>query len=306
MRLSLLAASVAAGLAFAGGAQAESLTGQPLVDAAWLKSNLGNESLVVLDIRDAVENVNPYDKAHVPGAVSAPYSTAGWRTEVQGVPGMLPPVDQIEALIGGLGVDGGDHVVIVPNGTDSSEFGGATRVYWTFKALGHEAVSILDGGARAWEAAGGEVTAEAAKPEAAEFTAEPNAEYLATTADVEKAIEEGVALLDGRPVEQFKGESKSPVVRALGTLPGAVNIPHSKLYDAEKASFASPETVASLAAEVGIEAGENNIAFCNTGHWASIAWFALSEVQGNKNTKMYDGSMAEWTVDPARPVEAGS
>lgn len=27
------------------------------------------------------------------------------------------------------------------------------------------------------------------------------------------------------------------------------------------------------------------------------------EVLGNKNTTMYDGSMAEWTADPARPVE---
>lgn len=306
MRFSLLATVMAAGLAFATGAQAERLTDQPLVDAAWLKSNLRNESLVVIDVRDAVKKVNPYEKAHIPGAVSAPYSTAGWRTEVQGVPGMLPPLEKVEALIGSLGVDSDDHVVIVPNGTDSTEFGGATRVYWTFKALGHDAVSILDGGARAWEAAGGETTAETVKPEPAEFTAEPNAQYLATTADVEKALEENVALLDGRPVEQFKGASKSPVVRTLGTIPGAVNIPHSKLYDAAKASFASPETVAKLAADVGIEADEETIAFCNTGHWASIAWFALSEVQGNKNTKMYDGSMAEWTADPARPVEAGS
>lgn len=306
MRLSLLATVVATGLAFSGAALAERLTDQPLVDAAWLKSNLDNDSLVVIDVRDAVENVNPYDKAHVPGAVSAPYSTAGWRTEVEGVPGELPPVEEIEALIGSLGVEADDHVVIVPNGTDSSEFGGATRIYWTFKALGHEAVSILDGGARAWEAAGGETNAEAVTPEAAEFNAEPNAQYLVTTADVEKALADGTPLVDGRPAAQYRGESKSPVVRALGTIPGAVNIEHSRLYDAEKASFASKETVAGLAEGVGLEADEANITFCNTGHWASIAWFALSEVQGNKNTKMYDGSMAEWTADPARPVENGS
>ena len=51
-----------------------------------------------------------------------------------------------------------------------------------------------------------------------------------------------------------------------------------------------------------LEGDEANIAFCNTGHWASVAWFGLSEVLGNKNTSMYDGSMAEWTADPARPV----
>jgi thiosulfate/3-mercaptopyruvate sulfurtransferase len=35
-------------------------------------------------------------------------------------------------------------------------------------------------------------------------------------------------------------------------------------------------------------------------------WFGLSEIEGNKNTKMYDGSMAEWAADPARPVQPGS
>ncbi len=64
-----------------------------------------------------------------------------------------------------------------------------------------------------------------------------------------------------------------------------------------------PETIAALAEGVGLAEDEENIVFCNTGHWASIAWFALSEVAGNKNTAMYDGSMAEWTADPARPVQ---
>lgn len=303
MRAPLFAAAVVAGLALATGATAEPLTGQPLVEPAWLKSNLGNENLVVIDVRDAVNNVNPYDAAHVPGAVSAPYSTAGWRTEVQGVPGMLPPVEQVEALISGLGVDNDDHVVLVPAGTDSTEFGAATRVYWTFKVLGHDAVSILDGGWRAWEAAGGELTDDAVTPEPAEFEAEFQPELLATTAEVEQALAGGTALVDGRPAAQFKGEAKSPVVRVAGTIPGAVNIEHSNLYDTQNAAFAPKERVADLAESVGLEADEANIAFCNTGHWASIAWFGLSEVLGNENTKMYDGSMAEWTADPAHPVE---
>jgi len=306
MRPSLIAATLGAALVFATGANAERLTDQPLVDAVWLKAHLGDKSLVVVDVRDADKEGNPYDKGHVPGAVNAPYSTAGWRAEVNGVPGMLPPVDQIASTIGALGISNDSHVVIVPNGTDSSEFGGATRVYWTFKVLGHDAVSILDGGERAWEAAGGDLSTEAAKPAPASFTGELKKELLATTADVEKARAEGVKLIDGRPAAQFKGEAKSPVVRAAGTIPGAANLENGKLYDAGKASFASKEAVANLSKAVGLGAEEENIAFCNTGHWASVVWFGLSEIEGNKNTKMYDGSMAEWAADPARPVQPGS
>jgi len=276
---------------------------RPLVDTEWLKANAGKENVVVLDIRDKVAETDLGDKPYIEGAVFAPYSTAGWRTELNGVPGMLPPLEQITKLIGDLGIDNDDHVVIVPWGTDSTEFGGATRVYWTFKYLGHDEVSILDGGWRQFDAAGGARSEEPAKPEPAEFAAEPREELLATTEEVEAALKDGVKLVDGRPAEQFEGKSKSPVVAAHGTLPGSINIEHSKLYSAEHALFARPETVKALTEAVGLGADEENIAFCNTGHWASVAWFGLSEVLGNKNTSMYDGSMAEWTADPSRPVE---
>ncbi len=45
------------------------------------------------------------------------------------------------------------------------------------------------------------------------------------------------------------------------------------------------------------------ITFCNTGHWASLGWFVNSELLGNKKTKMYDGSMADWSRDAANPME---
>lgn len=304
MRLRLFSAVVAVAMSLIGGAHAERLTDQPLVDAAWLKSKLGNESLVVIDVRDIEKGKpDPYNTGHVPGAVNAPYSTAGWRATVNSVPGMLPPVEQIEATIAGLGVDNDSHVVIVAAGTDSSEFGAATRVYWTFKVLGHDAVSILDGGWRAWQAAGGETTDAAVTPQKSAFKAELRPEMIVGVADVEKALANGTTLVDGRPAAQFRGEAKSPVVRVAGTIPGAVNIENDKFYDKPNASFVSRETVASLAKDAGLGDNEEAIAFCNTGHWASIAWFGLSEVQGNRNVKMYDGSMAEWAADPARPVK---
>jgi len=276
---------------------------KPLVDAAWVKENSGKDNVVVIDIRDKVAETELGDKPYLANAVVAPYASAGWRTEVQGIPGMLPPVEDLAKLIGDLGIDNDDHVVIVPWGTDSTEFGGATRVYWTFKYLGHDQVSILDGGWRQYDAAGGERVAEAAKQEPATFTVELNDKIRATTADVETALKDGTKLVDGRPTEQYEGKSKSPIVRAEGTLPGAVNIKHSDFYSAENAVFSTPETVKALSEAVGLAADQQNIVFCNTGHWASVAWFGLSEVLGNKNTRMYDGSMAEWTSDPARPIE---
>ena len=47
----------------------------------------------------------------------------------------------------------GSHVVLVPAGVGSTDFGSAARAYWTFKVFGHDNVSILDGGFAAWKAA---------------------------------------------------------------------------------------------------------------------------------------------------------
>ena len=111
-----------------------------------------------------------------------------------------------------------DHVVIVPWGTDSSDFGTATRVYWTFKYLGDNNVSILDGGWRQYDAAGGARAATPARRAPATFVAHVQPQLRATTADVEAALGNGTPLIDARPTAQFEGKVKSPADRVAGTL----------------------------------------------------------------------------------------
>ncbi|MAZ32222.1 MULTISPECIES: sulfurtransferase [Thalassospira] len=303
MRSLILSAAAAVAIVFGGAAaQAERLTEKPLVDAAWLSDNLENPSLVVVDIRSLTKEGSPYDAGHIPGAVFAPYGKFGWRAKVGDVVGQLPPVDVISARIGSLGIDNDKQVVVVPAGQNSSDFGSATRVYWTFKVLGHDAVTILDGGQRAWEAAGKPVSNEAVAPQTVAFNANFRPELLATADDVAKARENGVALVDARPVSQYKGESKSGVVARAGAIPGAVNISQSEFYNDQQGAFVASDVIEGLVENAGVAKDGAEITYCNTGHWASVAWFGLSEVMGNKNTRMYDGSMTEWAADPSREV----
>lgn len=303
MKSLLISAFAGLVVAFSGVAQAERLTDQPLVDSQWLKDHLGNQSLVVLDIRDKVKDQDPYAEGHVPSAISARYSDSGWRTTVNGIPGMLPPKEEIEKLVQSLGIDNDSHVVVIPAGTNASEFGGATRVYWTFKVLGFDNVSILDGGYGAWSKAGGELTREASAPKGAgDFKANFRPELLAEVKEVQDAIASDTNLIDARSVAQFIGKEKTNTVQSLGTVPTAVNVNFDKFYHADKPGFASKEEVAALVKAAGVSDDKGIITFCNTGHLASIAWFGLSEVEGLKNVRLYDGSMSEWTADPTRQV----
>ena len=270
----------------------------PLVDVSWLKSRLDSPGIVVLDVR------TPPNGGFIPGAVHSDYATAGWRTVVGGGAGMLPEPAVLEELIGGLGIGNGDHVVLVAAGANASDMGNATRVYWTFKMLGHDAVSVLDGGFAAWTAAGGPVVPQPAERKPATFTAHPRSDLRATVAEVETAVKAGgTPLHDARSAEQFAGKAKSPQARAAGTIPGAVNLDIAPLFSAADHSFASAETVNAMAGQAGLPLQDQPITFCNTGHLASVSWFALSEIAGVPGVRLYDGSMSEWSADPDRPLQ---
>jgi len=306
MRFNLVTAALAFGLLSVSAANAARLTDQPLVDAAWLKQHLGAPDLVIVDVRDATDAGDAYAQGHVPGAVPAAYSTFGWRASVDGAPGLLPAPGDIGARIASLGIGNDTEVVIVPAGTNASEFGSATRVYWTFKVLGHDNVTILNGGWRAWTAAGEPVSTDPVTPQKADFTPVLRPDLRADIAAVEKAIKGDANLVDARSVAQFIGQQKTNTVKELGTIPTAVNINFSDFYDDKTGTFANRDTIDALVKKAGILGKDNVITFCNTGHLASIAWFGLSEVEGLKHVRLYDGSMSQWTQDPARPVVVGA
>ena len=150
---------------------------------------------MVLDIRSAIDGggAEAYVKAHIPGAVHSDYDKAGWRVTRNGVPFMLPTVAQLEKLIGETGIDEDSHVVIVPAGVSATDFGSAARVYWTLKAAGHPAVSILDGGFAAWQAASLPVESGKNPPSPKIFTAKLDESLLAEIEAVERNVQRDAA-----------------------------------------------------------------------------------------------------------------
>lgn len=295
-------AAAALSLAFALPATAEQA--KPLVSVDWLKANLSDPSVVVLDIRSAIDGggAEAYAAGHIPGAVHSDYDKAGWRVTRNGVPFMVPTTAELEKLIGETGIDEDNHVVIVPAGVHASDFGSAARIYWTLKLVGHPSVSILDGGFAAWKAAGNQIETGVNKPQAKIFTAALDTRSLAEVAEVEKLVQTGGAtLLDGRPERFFAGKEKAPASKAYGHIPRAVNIDSATFYDPATNKLRSRAEIERIAAS--LPAGPV-VSYCNTGHWASTNWFVLSEILGRPDVRLYSGSMVEWTNDERRPIES--
>lgn len=280
------------------------LAATPLVDAEWVKANLDKPNVTVLDLQPVAD----YLRAHIPGAVNSNFEKDGWREERASdkVPDMLPAdTTKLAQFIGKLGIDNGTEVVLVPPGKGNLDMGWATRIYWTFKVLGHDNVSILNGGMNAWTAdKKNPVQAGPVNVQAKTFTVHLRRDMLATADDVKAALAgKKVVLVDNRPEDQYVGINRNPKATQNGTLPGAKNIPSPWLTENAGGTLRSRAQLEQLYKHAGVPTSGPQINFCNTGHFAANGWFVAHEILGNKDAKLYDGSMVEWTMDKLGPVE---
>lgn len=275
---------------------------EPLVDVAWMKTNLGKPGIAIVDLQASAD----FLRGHLPGAANTDFAKSGWREErADKVPDMLPAkFDSLAAHIGSLGVGNDSHVVLVAPGLSNNDMGWATRIYWTFKVLGHDNVSILNGGMAAWNKdKANPVESGAAKVAAKTFKPNPRLDMVASLSDVKAAMAQGTLLVDSRPEDQYAGINRNPKATENGTLPGARNLPSGWTTENAGGLFRPKHQLEKLYKAANVPTSGEQINFCNTGHLASIGWFVSSELMGNKKVKLYDGSMTEWTILKAGPVE---
>lgn len=271
---------------------------QPLLTPAELSPKLGTQSLRILDIRDP----KSYAENHLSGSLNAPYGK--WRGPKEN-PGELPSLAKLTELVQSLGLSPQNHIVVVSSGADETDFGAAARVYWTLKVLGLENLSILNGGIKAWSAA--KLPLDKALPTIIKSDYKPQINYALITSKedlIRKTADGSAILVDARPNAFFKGDTRHQAAKLPGTLKGAVNLEHSKWFDASSPTFTNAEAAKKIAVNSNVSSDTEVVSFCNTGHWAATNWFALSEVAGKKNVSMYAGSMVDFTKDPNLPAMA--
>ena len=152
----------------------------------------------------------------------------------------------------------------------------------------------------AWTEAGLPVETADASFFPSDYQGEWTDQWRATTAEVTAMVADGSAeLIDARPADFFDGLTWS--VASPGTIQGADNLEYSAFFDGTR--LVGAEAIRAAAAEAGYTGGTTAVSFCNTGHWAAINWFALSEVAGYDDVRLYAESMAEYAADGSQPLD---
>nr|VFJ68059.1 MAG: thiosulfate/3-mercaptopyruvate sulfurtransferase [Candidatus Kentron sp. FW] len=306
----------------------------PVVDSAWLAKNI--DKVVVLDVRKDVKSfekkakgargpVNPCGpggkkskkpvngNGHIPGAVLVGLKKifGGEKRNGKTVKVMLPKRENFEKLMQRSGVNQDSAVVITGKGKKLPPIAFMTRLYWTMKYYGFDNVAILNGGTTQWKLDGHKVEyGKSKKPEKGNFKASAERKEIRATMEDVVALTEGkgdAQLLDVRGKPFYLGltyHRKFESPKSRGHIPTAKSLPAALLIDiaAPATTLYSKESIEKLAKLSGIDiVGTPTVTSCHTGVKASIAWFVLSEILGNKNVRIYDGSMLEWAI-AGKPV----
>jgi thiosulfate/3-mercaptopyruvate sulfurtransferase len=179
----------------------------------------------------------------------------------------------------------------------------ASRLWWLVKAMGHEAVQVVDGGLAALVAAGFALTTD--EPSVIAQPAYPQTAFVRERADIDE-VERARAAADRRVIDvragfRYRGE-REPFDPVAGHIPGARNAPYADNLRAD-GTFKTADELRALYAAVldGIPPAQA-IVHCGSGVTACHTLLAL-ERAGLPGAKLYVGSWSEWCRRPDRARE---
>lgn len=191
--------------------------------------------------------------------------------------GQLKSTKDIAALLAEAGLSSSDSLVVagecLPCGGGPSP---AFFSYWVLKYLGHEKVRILQGHLDDWAADGLNLSNSSATREKTEYIPHTAAKLLAT---YEFVVTGGAQIVDARLARDY----------AIGSIPGAVNIPYETVLSNESISpEADMEKVFSE-----LDKDRPVVVYTNLGVEASIVWLALQSC--GYDARLY--SWRDWLVN---------
>ncbi len=269
----------------------------PVISAENLKAILNDEHLVVFDCRFSLASpesgMTEYETAHIPSSrylhldrdLSGPMGNGEFGRHP------LPDSDHFASSMASKGVDNDSLVVAY----DDSGGAFASRLWWMMNWLGHDAVSVLDGGWRSWLAAKGEIQSSISPREKSTFTRNENTTLLASASEL---LDRDVNLIDSRLAKRYAGEAE-PIDPVAGHIPGAVNRPWMENLD-EDGKFLSPRQLRTRFAD--LDSTDRTIFYCGSGVTACHNILA-TQIAGLPMPQLYAPSWSGWISDKTRPVE---
>ena len=248
------------------------------------------DDLLIVDLcRDEI-----YAAQHLPGAVHV--SPAELVSGIRPAVGKLPPMAQLSAVLGRIGLSADSRVVAY----DDEGGGWAGRFAWTLHVLGYDSVSCLNGGLIAWAGEGRPVTAEV--PDVTPTTVDASIkrpDLIAEQAEVLASLDDDqVVIWDARSPEEYAGTRVA--AERGGHIPGAINLDWLELMDRHNHLKLRADLEAFVRSR-GFDGSRRVITHCQTHHRSGLTYL-VGRLLG-LDIRAYPGSWSEWGNDPDMPID---
>jgi thiosulfate/3-mercaptopyruvate sulfurtransferase len=273
---------------------------QDLVSTKWLLERLERPDIVVVDA--SVSKIDDiwltdhlaFEAGHIPGArfadlVSEFSDPAGPFAFTK------PTAARLASAAGAIGLTNRQQIVVYDNTTGIW----AARLWWLFKAFGHDKVAVLDGGLTAWLAESGPLKRGASAFELTGFKASERPGFFVDQREVLAIVEgrtRGRLVCVLRP-QVFAGTEQR--YSRPGHIPLSVNLPYVELLGPDNRFL--PERALRKVLAPLFAGDERLILYCGGGVTAAGTALVLTRL-GGADISIYDGSLSEWSANPSLPM----
>ena len=279
--------------AFTTFAQAAPQNKPVLVDSKWLAANIKNKDIIVVDTSDHTQHL----RFHIPGSIHIDYSEIVYKRKKDKVSVQVPN-DYFRKLLGQRGINNNSHIIVY------DDMGGlhAGRLFWQLEQIGHEKVSVLDGGLVKWVLEHRKVnnTANKRSPVIYGINQSSGRKNLA---DINTLTKKNNLIIDARTKEEYIGHPRYP---RTGHVPAAKlwdwqdNVNFENAFMIKKAS-----QIMKQQKHINLkDKNQNIVAYCRSGHRAAQTYLTLRSM-GFNSVKLYDASMAEYSRNKKAPLVKG-
>jgi thiosulfate/3-mercaptopyruvate sulfurtransferase len=273
-------------------AQSTDNSNSRIVSVEWLLEHKNDPDLVILHVSYIISE---YQREHIEGARFLwTGSLSNSTPEGNSVP---LPVTSMKKTLQKLGISNHSEIVLTfMNGNLIL----TCRMYMILDYLGlGDQTCILNGGVDAWKASGNQVTSKIPDYKKGKFIPEvQNDVFVDTTWILKNLKNKDVVLIDARPIPYYEGKAGTP---RAGHIPGAINIPNTKLYDENTFKFLPDDKLKELFNKPEILTSNEIVSYCFVGNSGSSIYFIARHL-GYK-VRLYDGSMEEWANRFDLPME---